>query len=169
MMKFAAIVFAGVLAATIASAQNSNETAPAASPVAKKKEKEKETTSASAEDALPKEVKRLIMHDSLVGSGKPATKGKRIKVNYTGWFYDPAKPMGRGTQFDSSIGREPFIFSLGAGQVIKGWDDGFENMKVGGKRKLIIPSEMAYGPNGAQNVIPPNTPLMFEVELLDVM
>jgi FKBP-type peptidyl-prolyl cis-trans isomerase FkpA len=167
MMKFAALVFAGVLAATIANAQNPSDTPSPAASAIKKKDKEKEAS--PAEEALPKEVKKLILHDSLVGSGKPATKGKKIKVNYTGWFYDPAKPMGRGTQFDSSIGREPFIFSLGTGQVIKGWDDGFENMKVGGKRKLIIPAEMAYGPNGAQNVIPPNTPLMFEVELLDVM
>ena len=121
------------------------------------------------DDALPKEVKKLIMHDSTVGTGKIATKGKKIKVNYTGWLYDPTKTMGRGQQFDTSVGREPFTFTLGAGEVIKGWDDGFENMKVGGKRKLIIPAELGYGSRGAGNDIPPNRDLMFEVELLDVM
>ena len=136
---------------------------------AKKDGKKDSKKEASKDDALPKEVKKLIMHDSTVGTGKVATKGKKIKVNYTGWLYDPTKTMGRGEQFDTSVGREPFTFTLGAGEVIKGWDEGFENMKVGGKRKLIIPAEMGYGANGAGNAIPPNKDLMFEVELLDVM
>ncbi|HVK62113.1 MAG TPA: FKBP-type peptidyl-prolyl cis-trans isomerase, partial [Bdellovibrionales bacterium] len=109
------------------------------------------------------------VQDTIEGAGKVASKGKTIKVNYTGWLYDPSQPMGRGKQFDSSVGREPFSFKLGGGEVIKGWDEGFSNMKVGGKRKLIIPSEMGYGTRGAGSTIPPNAPLMFEVELIDVM
>ena len=134
----------------------------------------KATKSAAKADAksavvLPKEIRKLVVEDSQVGSGKVATKGKTIKVNYTGWLYDPSQPMGRGHQFDSSVGKDPFKFKLGGGEVIKGWDEGFTDMKVGGKRKLIIPSDLGYGPNGAGSMIPPNAPLMFEVELLDVM
>jgi FKBP-type peptidyl-prolyl cis-trans isomerase FkpA len=177
MMKFAAIIFGSLLALAIANAQDSAPTpaAPAkakttAKEAAKDKKAVKETGKETAkEDNLPKDVKRLIMHDTVVGTGKVATKGKKIKVNYTGWLYDPSQQMGRGKQFDTSIGREPFAFNLGGGEVIKGWDDGFENMKVGGKRKLIIPSDMGYGVRGAGNAIPPNAPLMFEVELLEVM
>ena len=105
----------------------------------------------------------------MVGSGKVATKGKTIKVNYTGWLYDPNATAGRGRQFDSSLGHDAFSFPLGAGQVIKGWDDGVVDMKVGGKRKLIIPADMGYGARGAGSDIPPNATLMFEVELLDVI
>jgi FKBP-type peptidyl-prolyl cis-trans isomerase FkpA len=117
---------------------------------------------------LPKDVKKLIVEDTIVGNGKAASKNKEIKVQYTGWLYDPSQIMGRGKQFDTSVGKEPFKFKLGSGLVIKGWDEGFEGMKVGGKRKLIIPSEMGYGTVGAGADIPPNSPLMFEVELLDV-
>ncbi len=127
------------------------------------------TTASTADSTLPKAIKKLMVQDTLTGNGQIATKGKMVKVNYTGWLYDPAQPMGRGQQFDSSIGREPFSFKLGGGEVIKGWDEGFENMKVGGKRKLIIPSDMGYGARGAGRVIPPNATLMFEVELLEVM
>jgi len=111
----------------------------------------------------------LIIEDTIVSEGKLASKGKKIKVNYSGWLYDPSASMGRGKQFDTSVGRDPFEFTLGKGKVIKGWDEGFENMKVGGKRKLIIPSEMGYGERGAGTEIPPGAPLMFEVELIDVM
>lgn len=118
--------------------------------------------------AMPTEVKSLVKTDMKVGTGLVAKKGDKVKVNYTGWLYDPAKPMGRGTMFDTSIGREPFEFKLGEGVVIKGWDEGFGEMRVGGKRQLIIPSEMGYGARGAGSQIPPNSPLMFEVELLAV-
>lgn len=194
-MKFVAVIFAGVLAMAIANAQEettqktekaaeattSTEQKTEKKEAAKsenKAEKKKDTKSEKKKEAdkpaaktvdLPKDVKKLVIQDTIVGSGKIAGKGKKIKVNYTGWLYDPSQPMGRGKQFDSSLGREPFVFTLGGGEVIKGWDDGFETMKVGGKRKLIIPSEMGYGANGAGNVIPPNAPLMFEVELVDVL
>ncbi len=174
-MKFAAVIFASLLAAAIANAEEvkketAKETKAAAAPAAKsEKAPAKKDTAQKSEEVLPKEVKKLITHDSASGSGKVATKGKKVKVNYTGWLYDPSKPMGRGQQFDTSVGREPFTFTLGGGEVIRGWDEGFENMKVGGKRKLIIPADMGYGTRGAGNVIPPNAALMFEVELIDVM
>ena len=99
--------------------------------------------------------------DDQVGSGAEATPGKNVSVHYTGWLLD-------GTKFDSSRDRnQPFTFPLGAGRVIKGWDEGVAGMKVGGKRTLIIPPDLAYG-SRATGPIPPNSTLKFEVELLDV-
>lgn len=107
--------------------------------------------------------------DLQVGGGREATKGKGLSVNYTGWLYDPSKPDLKGRMFDSSQGRGPFNFVLGAGQVIPGWDQGFDGMKIGGRRRLIIPSDMAYGVDGAGGgLIPPDATLVFEMELLDV-
>ncbi|MYN07959.1 FKBP-type peptidyl-prolyl cis-trans isomerase [Pseudoduganella aquatica] len=105
--------------------------------------------------------------DTVTGTGKEAVAGSTAVVNYTGWLYEPAAPQQHGQQFDSSIGRSPFAFPLGAGQVIKGWDDGVQGMKVGGKRTLIVPAALGYGDGGA-GPIPPNATLIFEVELLDV-
>jgi FKBP-type peptidyl-prolyl cis-trans isomerase FkpA len=110
----------------------------------------------------------LVKTDTVVGKGKEAVAGKTVEVNYTGWLQDAKADKQRGKQFDSSIGRGPFSFPLGAGRVIKGWDEGVAGMKVGGKRTLVIPPEMAYGKNGAGGVIPPNATLVFDVELLDV-
>jgi FKBP-type peptidyl-prolyl cis-trans isomerase len=106
--------------------------------------------------------------DLRVGSGGEAAGGQAVTVNYTGWLYDPARPEQKGQQFDSSVGREPFQFTLGAGQVIPGWDRGVAGMKVGGHRRLIIPPDLAYGASGAGGVIPPNATLVFDVELLEV-
>jgi FKBP-type peptidyl-prolyl cis-trans isomerase FkpA len=105
---------------------------------------------------------KLIMEDLVVGTGTAAASGQKVTVHYTGW-------LTNGTKFDSSKDRgDPFVFPLGKGQVIKGWDQGVQGMKVGGKRKLTIPPEMGYGARGAGGVIPPNATLLFEVELLGV-
>jgi len=102
------------------------------------------------------------------GSGAMAVSGKTAVVNYTGWLYAESEAEHKGKKFDSSIGRGPFSFRLGAGQVIRGWDQGVQGMKVGGKRRLILPPEFGYGAAGAGGVIPPNATLVFDVELLDV-
>ncbi|MFO0700450.1 MAG: FKBP-type peptidyl-prolyl cis-trans isomerase [Nitrospira sp.] len=100
--------------------------------------------------------------DQVVGTGEVAVAGQTANVHYTGW-------LENGKKFDSSVDRgQPFSFPLGAGRVIKGWDEGVQGMKVGGKRKLTIPSELGYGSRGAGGVIPPNATLIFDVELLGV-
>ena len=107
--------------------------------------------------------------DTLAGTGAVATSGSDVTVHYTGWLYDEKAPQRRGLKFDSSVDRgQPFTFLLGAGQVIRGWDDGVAGMKVGGKRTLLIPADLGYGSNGAGGVIPPGASLVFDVELLDV-
>ncbi len=107
--------------------------------------------------------------DTTVGSGAEAKAGQRVKVHYTGWLYDPTAANNRGTKFDSSKDRgQPFSFGLGGGEVIRGWDEGVQGMKVGGTRVLTIPPEMGYGARGAGGVIPPNATLVFEVDLLGV-
>ncbi len=100
--------------------------------------------------------------DQVVGTGEVAVAGKTVNVHYTGW-------LENGKKFDSSVDRgQPFSFPLGAGRVIKGWDEGVQGMKVGGKRKLTISSDLGYGSRGAGGVIPPNATLIFDVELLGV-
>ena len=114
-------------------------------------------------------VTQLQKDDSTVGGGTEAAAGKQVTVHYTGWLYDIGPGDHKGRKFDSSRDRgEPFTFRLGAGQVIRGWDEGVAGMKVGGSRTLTIPPEMGYGARGAGGVIPPNATLVFDVELLDV-
>jgi len=121
-------------------------------------------------ELLPQpERKPLEMVDAVEGAGAVAQKGQQVTVHYTGWLFDAAAPNQRGRKFDSSKDRgDPFRFQLGAGMVIRGWDDGVQGMKVGGTRILTIPPELGYGPRGAGGVIPPNATLVFEVELLKV-
>ncbi len=108
----------------------------------------------------------LQYRDDKVGDGAEAKSGKHVTVHYTGWLY---KDGAAGAKFDSSKDRnDPFVFPLGAGHVIRGWDEGVAGMKVGGTRTLLIPPELGYGARGAGGVIPPNATLQFEVELLAV-
>jgi len=146
------VFIALMLAAAAAGAQEGTQ--PAAAPEA----------AAPAEPAAPK----VQVIDHKVGTGKEAGFGSTVLVNYTGWFFKPLGPKQHGRQFDTSAGRGPLEFKIGAGQVIKGWDQGVAGMKVGGKRTLIIPSELAYGKRGAAGMIPPDADLIFDVELVDV-
>jgi len=123
----------------------------------------------SDEQDRPTTVTEMIVEDIVVGDGAEATAGASAVVHYTGWLYAPGNPDNRGNKFDSSVDRgQPFTFPVGQGRVIRGWDEGVAGMKVGGKRVLIIPPDMGYGARGAGDTIPPNSTLLFEVELLDL-
>ena len=111
----------------------------------------------------------LQFTDRTVGGGTEAAAGRDVTVHYTGWLYNANAPDNRGSKFDSSRDAgKPFTFRLGAGQVIRGWDEGVAGMRIGGTRTLVIPPDLGYGARGAGNDIPPNSTLRFEVELLDV-
>lgn len=132
------------------------------SPVAESSQIEQNSQASQSAVMGDSTTSQLKIEDEKVGTGDEAVAGKSVTVNYVGTLLD-------GTKFDSSYDRnQPFTFNLGAGEVIKGWDQGVAGMKVGGKRKLTIPSDLGYGPAGAPPVIPPNATLVFEVELLSV-
>jgi FKBP-type peptidyl-prolyl cis-trans isomerase len=117
-------------------------------------------------DAKVTELKKI---DVKQGAGAEAFSGKAVVVHYTGWLHDPVAPEGKGAKFDSSRDRGvPFGFILGAGKVIKGWDQGVVGMKAGGQRTLVVPPALGYGERGAGGVIPPNATLIFDVELIEV-
>lgn len=139
---------------------------PPAEPPTETAPSQPEATSQEATPAEPSEgtesAAKLKIKDLVVGKGAAAKTGDRVSVHYTGWLMD-------GTKFDSSLDRgQPFEFVLGQGQVIPGWDKGVVGMKVGGKRELIIPPELAYGDQGAGGAIPPNATLKFNVQLLAI-
>ncbi len=118
---------------------------------------------------MEEKITALKIIDKKVGSGKEAKAGSTIKVDYTGWLYDPQAPDHKGKKFDSSLDRgDPFGFVLGNGAVIRGWDEGVKGMKEDGQRTLIIPADMAYGKRGAGGAIPPDATLVFDVELISV-
>ncbi|HKR76707.1 MAG TPA: FKBP-type peptidyl-prolyl cis-trans isomerase [Rhodanobacter sp.] len=115
------------------------------------------------------DVTQLQKTDRVVGSGTVARDGDVVQVNYTGWLYDAGAKDHHGKEFDSSLdGGEPIRFTLGAGEVIAGWDQGIRGMHVGGKRTLVIPARLAYGGRGAGDAVPPNAALVFDVELVGV-
>jgi len=160
-MKRRSVFVAMLMAAAFAQAQQAQQAQPEAAPAAP-------VVVGSATPGPAAE--QLIITDTVVGTGKEATVGATVYMHYSGWLYRPLAKNMHGKLFDSSIPRgEPLDFVLGAGRVIKGWDQGIKGMKVGGKRTLIIPSELAYGsrPSPGSN-IPPNSALIFDVELVDV-
>jgi FKBP-type peptidyl-prolyl cis-trans isomerase len=124
-------------------------------------------TAAACTDApaSPTKTAPFSQTDLRIGTGADAVNAATLTVNYTGWLYDASRTDLKGLQFDSSIGRTPFTFTLGAGQVIKGWDLGVPGMKVGGLRRLVIPPSLAYG-EARTGSIPPNATLVFDIELL---
>jgi FKBP-type peptidyl-prolyl cis-trans isomerase FkpA len=116
--------------------------------------------------APPAELQKI---DIVKGAGEGVSQGQTAVVHYTGWLYDPSAPEQKGTKFDSSRGRgEPFAFTIGNREVIRGWDEGVQGMQPGGQRRLVIPPALGYGEAGAQNVIPPNATLVFDVELMAI-
>jgi FKBP-type peptidyl-prolyl cis-trans isomerase FkpA len=161
-----------LLAAAAAGAQDSTQTQ--AQTTAANPGSTQQATDTPAQPTEQSTAPQIQIIDTVVGKGKEAVAGSTVVVNYTGWFYKPLAARQRGRKFDSSLnpGRTPLDFRLGAGMVIKGWDQGVAGMKVGGKRTLIIPSDLAYGKRGAggggPNGIPPDSDLIFDVELLDV-
>jgi FKBP-type peptidyl-prolyl cis-trans isomerase FkpA len=159
-----------LLAATTAGAQDSTQTQ--AQTTAANPGSAQQTTDMPAQPTVQSTAPQIQIIDTVVGKGKEAVIGSTVVVNYTGWFYKPLAIKQRGRKFDSSLnpGRTPLDFPLGGGKVIKGWDQGVAGMKVGGKRTLIIPSELAYGKRGSPGPggIPPDSDLIFDVELLEV-
>jgi FKBP-type peptidyl-prolyl cis-trans isomerase FkpA len=107
----------------------------------------------------------LSVTELRAGTGREAVAGKAVTVHYTGWLYDPNQPNNKGSQFDTSVNGQPYSFVLGAGAVIRGWDQGLVGLKVGGVRQLVIPPDLAYGAAG-RGPIPPNATLLFEVDFL---
>jgi len=149
----------GSSSASTSSTTTSTGTAAAPAPAPAPATQPPADASGAKEVTMPSGLKYV---DMTVGDGTLAESGKTVSVHYTGWLTD-------GTKFDSSVDRgQPFSFTLGAGQVIRGWDEGVAGMRVGGKRKLTIPSDLGYGSRGAGGVIPPNATLVFDVELLGV-
>jgi FKBP-type peptidyl-prolyl cis-trans isomerase FkpA len=159
-----------LLAATAAGAQDSTQTQ--AQTTAANPGSTQQTTDTPAQPTVQSTAPQIQIIDTVVGKGKEATVGSTVYVNYTGWLYKPMAAKQHGRKFDSSLdaGRTPLDFQLGAGRVIKGWDQGVAGMKVGGKRTLIIPSELAYGKRGSPGPggIPPDADLIFDVELVNV-
>ena len=126
------------------------------------------STPASTDTSGSAAIVALKVTDTVVGTGATAVKNNKVSVHYTGWLYDVKASDLRGTKFDSSIGKAPLVFTVGSPDLIKGFDQGVEGMKVGGKRTLIIPSSLGYGTYGSSPSIPGNAALVFDVELISI-
>ena len=168
--KSSALAATAALAALALAACSRNEKpASEAAPVGSAETTTAETTAVpAAPTSTGNETMALQKTDLAPGNGAEISSGQTALVHYTGWLFDAAAPENKGKQFDSSVGGEPFEFPLGAGRVIAGWDQGVVGMKVGGKRRLVIPPVMGYGERGAGGVIPPNATLVFDVELVEI-
>ncbi len=127
-------------------------------------------TSLETSRKFPKVVTKLMVDDLQNGRGRASKPGARLAVHFQSWLYDPTQPLGRGPQFESTHGKAPYKFTLQNPDTphIRGWEEGLLEMKPGGKRRLIIPPELAYGANGAGQVVPPGATLLYEIELVDV-
>lgn len=127
------------------------------------------TADQAAEAAEESTMSELVKQDLAPGTGEAITNGQTAVVHYTGWLHDPQQPEGKGRKFDSSHDHgDTFAFTVGGGEVIRGWDLGVEGMKVGGTRRLVIPSDLGYGARGAGGVIPGGATLVFDVELVEI-
>lgn len=171
-MSVVSILRATLAALTLAAAATLAAT-PAASPVPAAPAATPATPTGSPVEVARQaaEAAGIKITDLKVGKGKPALAGATVRVHYTGWLQDATKPDGKGTKFDSSVDRgDPFLFPLGQRKVIPGWDLGVAGMQPGGKRRLVIPSELAYGARGTPGgPIPANATLVFDVELFDFL
>jgi FKBP-type peptidyl-prolyl cis-trans isomerase FkpA len=166
--SFAMIVTALCIVACGKSEKPDSEEVPAPAAVATPAPAPASTPAAAPTPSTGTEPMAMTKTDLTPGTGAEIKSGQNALVHYTGWLYDPAAPENKGKQFDSSVGGEPFDFPLGGGRVIAGWDQGVVGMKVGGKRRLVIPPDMAYGNAGAGGVIPPGATLVFDIELVEI-
>ena len=162
------LVTAAFVALAVAACSRSEKPAAEAAPAPAAEAPVDTAATPAATNATGNEDMTLQKTDLAPGTGAEIKSGQTALVHYSGWLYDAAAPDNKGKQFDSSVGGEPFEFPLGAGRVIAGWDQGVVGMKVGGKRRLVIPPVMGYGESGAGGVIPPNATLVFDVELVEI-
>lgn len=173
LISFALIsgTFGGLLLAG-AQTENAVSASPSPRPTAKPAAPKPSPTPVVLEGSrkFPKAVNKLIVDDLQKGRGRASKPGSRLVLHFQAWLYDPTQPLGRGPQFESTLGKAPYKFTLQNPETphIKGWEDGLVEMKVGGKRRLIIPPDLGYGQNGAGAVIPAGATLMYEVQLVDV-
>lgn len=157
-------------AQTATPAQAAPSPRPVAKPAAPKPSPTPAVVAIEASRKFPKSVNKLIVDDLQKGRGRAAKAGSSLVLHFQAWLYDPTQPLGRGPQFESTVGKAPYKFTLQNPETlhIKGWEEGLVDMKVGGKRRLIIPPDLGYGQNGAGPVIPPGATLMYEIQLVDV-
>lgn len=161
---YASVLSLPTLAQSLAHAQNPATSAPAPLAAALKPNLTEESKK------FPKLVKELLIEDLKTGRGRTVKPESKLTVNYSAWLYDSGEPLGRGALIDSTLGKSPYTFQLGSTESphIKGWEEGFKDMKAGGRRRLIIPPEFAYGDKGAGKHVPPGATLLYEIDLIEI-